>query len=173
MSEESLVTSDAQERPSVAQNSATAKPSGLNIANIQKVRDHIAALPPERFDLSHWFFDPSASSFGWNHADWLGVTNAQALHGSCGTCGCIAGHALAALAPDDAVPASPGFAAAQLLQLSTEQRYDLFEPDPGTGLSIARSDVSRDQAVAVLDHLIATGEVDWSIIDTKAEGRDQ
>lgn len=115
----------------------------MNVDNIKRVRDHIAGLPDTLLDMA--FFS---------------------METSCGTSHCIAGWARCLLAPrsrrtDSAV-------AQDLLGLSSDEAHDLFycggadDNDPAW-LS------KPSQAVAVLDHLIATGEVDWSVARS-AEG---
>jgi hypothetical protein len=110
----------------------------MNVENIKKVRDHLAQLPAEKFSMRT--FDSVAN---------------------CGTIACIAGWAKHLLNPS-AVHAET--AAINALGLTKEQAYELFwlgdrlGPDP-------LWDAGPQQAVSVLDHLIATGEVDWTVAE--------
>lgn len=136
----------------------------MNVERITTLRDHIAALPPEKFNLGSWFSSP------------VKLPTAGAFH-KCGTSACIAGWALVLFAPDEPlymvdVPND----AAEILGLTNEQANDLFTPEradyageddrPGGVLPdpLWLGDVTNEQAVKVLDHLIATGEVRWDIL---------
>lgn len=137
----------------------------MNVENIKRVRDHIAALPPERFDMQAYFGERAGDVLHWIVVE-RGVTNRLAAEGSCNSCACIAGHALAVLAPDDAVPGDPAGAAAKLLGLSRAVAGRLFEPNNHDAWfqrqPLFLEDVSRAAAVAALDHLAETGRVNWS-----------
>jgi hypothetical protein len=140
----------------------------MNRENIQKVRDYLSNLPDGRFAIGTWFFVPGT---GFSHTlHDRGFTNATALEGSCGTVACIAGHTLACLEPDGTIPAMVSPKAAELLGLSTDEAFALFE-----GYDVANLDdpdeITTADAVRVLDHLLETGEVDWSIIDTPSSSR--
>lgn len=78
--------------------------------------------------------------------------------GFCGSPACIGGWALRLFMPDEADHESVS-ATAPLLGLTAAQGFHLFFPSGFTGAYSA----SPAQAVAVLDHLLATGEVDWSV----------
>lgn len=137
----------------------------MNVERIKQLRDRIAALPPNRFNLAFWFSNESRPDFDF----FIGKTNKEAAEGSCGSCACIAGHALAMFAPNEPVTPDPGLAARHLLELTFDQASALFEPinsifwDEPYLIPIQREQVTNQQAVIVLDHLIATGEVDWRI----------
>jgi hypothetical protein len=149
--------------------------SSLNLPNLIRVRDHLAKVDPQAFDLSMWFQVEHRASCGFIATKKCG----QALEGSCGTTACIAGHVLALFTPNEFMSNDPATTAAELLGLSEEAGNDLFLPwsnrhvpvdypgeltrrdlPNGTG----RADVTTSQAVQVLDHLIETGEVDWRVI---------
>ena len=107
----------------------------MNIENIKLVRDHIASLPPERFDMRHF--------------------NAAR---ECGTEACIAGWACAVLGmmPDGEF----GYVrtTARVFGISREDSWALCWPDDGES---PVWDASTPQAVRVLDLLMETGEVQW------------
>lgn len=111
----------------------------MNRENIQKVRDHIASLPPERLDMYNWFREAE-----------------------CGTVCCIGGWTNLVLGPDEPRERWSVSKARGRLDISYTQADELFF---GAGVSSA---VGPAQAVAVLDHLLETGEVDWSIIGGEA-----
>jgi hypothetical protein len=98
----------------------------VNRENIQKVRDHIAGLNPEQFDMTHW----------------------------CGTACCIAGWTAKLFDVD------PGMnQAGAVLGLGGVPASDLFL---GFGSPTPLTSLQQSDAVAVLDHLLQTGEVDWA-----------
>lgn len=78
----------------------------------------------------------------------------------CGTVCCIAGWANRLYQPDANKSLFGATASARhLLGLGFTQSHDLFYPtEYGTGR------YTRDDAVKVLDHYLATGKVDWSVI---------
>lgn len=130
----------------------------LNIENIRKVRDHIAGLAPERFDMRFAF-----ARNGQLHDEWLSLRTSEQLLHPCNTAACIAGWACAVLAPTSIENSSDD--AALLFGLSPDAGDELFMP-PGYG---EEGRYTQAQAVRTLTHLIdhyeATGEVviDWSV----------
>lgn len=97
----------------------------------------------------------------------------------CGTVACIAGHAYALKhrempitpvsgiynrSPDEywSIPAI----AREWLELDGETAHDLFHARLPIGVfrSTKLQDIQPEQAIQVLEHLKATGEVDWSIV---------
>lgn len=104
----------------------------LNVENIKKVRDHLAALPPEQFDMSWWHTEQS-----------------------CGTVCCIGGWTGAILAQNADLPDNH---TAALLGIDSIQADDLFFM---INANVNMRDRTIPEAVAVLDRLIETGEVDW------------
>lgn len=104
----------------------------MNVENIKRVRDHIAALPPAQFDMREWHEDRE-----------------------CGTVCCIGGWAGLVLRDDPEMgwPRVGG-----LLGLMPDRAHALFFMDE-THANMARRTIP--EAVAVLDRLIETGEVDW------------
>jgi hypothetical protein len=120
----------------------------MNRENIQKVRDVIAGLPAWRFTME-WY---AAERDG---DDVL----APKLAHTCNTAGCIAGWTVAALNAPLSGTWDTGDKAAILLGLSATQQHQLFTP-PAHDVA---GRYSRAHAVRALDHLLATGEVNWPI----------
>lgn len=118
----------------------------MNRENIQKVRDVIAALPPELFNMKY---------FG--------------KQSECGTVACIAGWTV------DVLGRGIGWMptiAQRHFGISNDQATELFwvgHRDAGHPYWKA----TNAQAVRVLDHLLETGEVDWSIIDAPSPSSDR
>jgi hypothetical protein len=125
----------------------------INRENVQKVRDHIANLPPEHFRMDWWV--ATLSERGYNHKP---PSREQLINHTCGTCACIGGWTMALLGKTEDL-LGPEDDAGKLLGLSASQADKLFYPH-GTGKSY--SEYTIPDAVAVLDHLLATGEVNWS-----------
>lgn len=129
----------------------------MNRENIQKVRDHIAAIPASRFNMGSYFDGPTTEA----------RTYRGMAEGACGSCACIAGHALALLVPNGR-SGDYVMRARRLLGLNNREALRLFEPESQDywfmGEELRHESVTRDEAVRVLDHLLETGKVDWSII---------
>jgi hypothetical protein len=111
----------------------------MNRENIKKVRDVIAGLRPQRFDMCQW----------------ATADDAVHLHRDCGTAACIGGWTNALLSsPAEFMDFD---LAGKRLGITLGQTYKLFMPEdydvPGH--------YTRAHAVRVLDHLLETGEVDW------------
>jgi len=107
--------------------------------NLMLVRNFLASLPPERFDMGDW-------------GDGADV--------ECGTAACIGGWAERLLFGE--LYGRPTWLVGAEMGLSIDQSEDLFflvgKQQPGLDFQ----DITTAHAVKVLDHLIATGEVDWS-----------
>lgn len=123
-------------------------PKGKARANLIKVRDHIASLPPGRFNMRYLFKDRRGER--WSDE----APHAQLVH-PCGTAACIAGWTLALFAPNKR--GGDADDAQTLLGLDEYQADELFLPQ---GYRNSRR-YTQARAVRTLDHLIATGEVDW------------
>lgn len=104
-----------------------------------QLRDFLETLPPERFDMH-------ISGF---------VSDAVA--GDCGTPACIGGWARALFKVRDDLRVV-GFH----LGLSEEDSGELFYW-LNTAPDLTYDDVTLPMAVAVLDHYLATGKIDWSV----------
>lgn len=110
----------------------------MNVEAIKIVRDHIASLPPELFDMGN----------------------------PCGSACCLGGHTNNVFYGDDQRPLiglSDEAGADTALGLSEDQARRLFYPSMREGRAKPYHAEPHD-AVRVLDHLLETGEVDWSII---------
>jgi hypothetical protein len=120
----------------------------MNVENIKIVRDHIAGLPPEQFNM-HTSGD------------------------DCGSPCCIGGWAnRLTYDADDWHPLISSFGepdAMTALGLDDATAHALFYPGVTTRIGGNPYGVRPAQAVRVLNHLLASGEVDWSIIDTPVE----
>lgn len=127
----------------------------MNRERITQLRDVLAELPPERFNIRYWATDratgrphPILSTF---EADFSIVKH------DCGTAACIAGWALTLFKPE---VTNIGSSAQTVLGLTNEQAYELFEPE-GYSDEDANERFTAQAAVAALDHLLDTGEVRW------------
>ena len=116
-----------------------------------QLRDFLAALPDSRFNMDYWCEDISA----WDQADLMEETGGRP---QCGTIACIGGWAdvLAGVRRNEGTTVQTG----ERLGLDQWRAHDLFHPGP---LQVPWGTIPVARAVRVLDHLIETGEVDWSI----------
>lgn len=123
----------------------------MNVEKIKQVRDRIAELPAERFNMGIWA--------GTLRGDEYGVFPSQLNH-DCGTAACIGGWAEAVAAAereDGSIPIAEHY-----LDLSNDQADALFYPNVAPLGLYSMSQLKITHAVKVLDHLIETGEVDWA-----------
>lgn len=111
------------------------------------LRDHIAKLPRERFDMAVY-------SMGADYDDG-DVRGPQVLH-DCNTRACLCGWTVALFAIDAATDDEG--AAASALGLDEDEWRALFIPRHKD-----RGQIENREAVAVLDHYLATGKIDWSV----------
>ncbi len=134
----------------------------LNIANLQKTRDLIASQPPEALKMDSWFtsddFDYVYGEDPQGFDELIGIRPPDFEH-TCGTAACIGGWAVTQMARDLGVAVIPtdqgvGATAAKYLGLDSGQTDQLFHPKA--------FNLTQDEALATLDHLIATGDVQWS-----------
>lgn len=140
-----------------------AEPAGLNLANIKRVRDVIAALPPEKFDMSSVYLKGGQSTWPGDAYLKSPKTVGRLLEG-CGTAACIAGWTIAAHHPGARTRWGTDIAAG-LLGLDAVAAGQLFMPP-----NFQDSDrYTIPMAVRVLDHLMATGEVDWFVAGEAAQ----
>lgn len=115
----------------------------LNIANITIVRDKIASLLPEKFDMKEWA---------------NGSSRVGDIRHDCDSAACIGGWTDALFWPDedgDVYRITPNFAYEQL-GLTKQQGDDLFYPE-----EVPLSSITQQDAVTCLTRLIETGEVRW------------
>lgn len=123
----------------------------MNVDNVRKLIEHLegeAKIPGviDRFDLGVYVGD-----------SWASGTH-------CETVGCIAGHAIALLDPDqfnNDGDCGVFSEAMGLLGLTCKDAVALFEPDSGR---VHYDRVTAQVAAKVLRHLLDTGEVDWSVV---------
>lgn len=120
----------------------------MNRENIKKVRDVIAALPPERFDMGDVAYHRGRGE--------VLPQNRTVLH-NCNTAACIAGWTNALFGQPRSYRDGLNDAA-QHLGLDPDEQRHLFCP-----VRYANGRTTAAQAVRVLDHLLETGEVDWSV----------
>lgn len=112
-----------------------------------QLRDFLETLPPEKFTMRRYFTGPG------------GVTIVPSSFNECGTAACIAGWAILQFGDDDRK--SHRSVAGGLLGLSDEQAIALFDPEGNDGTEAALNHFTRARAVAVLDHYLETGKIDW------------
>lgn len=137
----------------------------MNRDNILKVREHILALEDQRrFNMN--YFLSQIDQEGPSYYD-----PTVLLH-NCGTCACLAGWTAGLL--DDQLTDeqrdrnSIADRGRVLLGLDSSQADRLFHPynlHPSWGDEWEA--IPPRGAVEVLDHLLETGEIDWSIIGRK------
>jgi hypothetical protein len=137
----------------------------MNKERLQQVRDAIASV--EDGDL-----------LGFNMSQFMSEANDYELEDktghSCGTVACIAGWA-ATLAYKGPVN-NDGYTkviASQWLDLNEEESYRLFYAGIGKwkedfddcedGLML--DEITKDDALVILDHAILTGEIKWELVD--------
>jgi hypothetical protein len=126
------------------------------------LRDFLAGLPDERFDMSRWARDARDN----------GVAPDTLLH-NCGTAGCIVGWACALFATRAELDGYDAFwLAAEKLGLRPSVADKLFEPSAPQGFEGGLGEywatLSRDQAVATLTRLIETKRAGRSRVDWRA-----
>lgn len=157
----------------------------MNLANMNRLIDHLKKVPRDAFDMGEWFSrvissdDPlrdeyseiSSYSEGEEvifeiHPAWAAeVLTKQEGPGpyDCNTVACIAGHAaLLATAETKHRPEDIEYYAQDWLGLTNEQATRLFTP---FGLTLPEGchydDVTPQIAARACEHLRDTGEVDW------------
>lgn len=128
-------------------------------ARMEYLRDFLRALPAERFYIGNYVSVPTPDGR-------RGGDSTEALR-DCGTAACIAGWAAYLFDGSPISCALPNTgeteaheAAAELLGLNEDEAYALFIPIVLAG---RWNDITNADAALVLDHLIRTGRVDWSV----------
>lgn len=139
----------------------------MNIANIQKLIDHLKLTRAENFNMHHFMMGFPERRKPNN------VLKQMETEGGCGTTACLAGHAVLIKAAEEGErlgptgrlknPPSYGLGlggdvdtrAQRWLGLSNDQAIDLFYR--------LDSDLTPEDTIPVLEHLRDTGEVDWSL----------
>lgn len=128
---------------------------------LEYLRDFLRGLPAARFNMGNFSetvdgYDTDLSAYEVRH--------------NCGTTACIAGWAEALFTNSNCI--SHDGEATRLLGLSHVAASLLFYANADNEDDGAETywDATPQQAANVLDHLIRTGEVDWSKADGSAEG---
>lgn len=140
----------------------------VNKANVQKVRDHIAAHP-DRFNMGVYVGVQGEDTR--DIIDDLGPFT-EYLDTQCGTVACIAGWAAHLSGQTHANTSEMLDNASRWLGLGPHSNdsvaEDLFmarHPATQERRDGLLCDIPHTAAIKVLDHLIETGKVDWSIVD--------
>lgn len=110
----------------------------MNVERLKMLRDHIANIPESEFNMADY-----------------------EVEGDCGTVRCIAGHCK--LLFHDVIPDlvwwNTEASSREVLGLTWNQGHRLFLGAISARLTYG---VTRNEALQTLDHLMATGKVDWS-----------
>lgn len=127
---------------------APAKPA-IDTANLRLVRDLLAELPPHLFNMREPYegsCETPACIYGW----------ARTLMGAAGKY----------ITPRDAADwmGIPDDEAADLFGMAVDCERSYVAGLRTSPRFCSKFDATPAQAVQVLDHLIATGKVDWSVI---------
>lgn len=131
----------------------------MNRERIQQLRDHIASLPDEKFDMRLLVGVEGCSSYEpYDEAVDPEAPITNALH-ECGTAACIAGHAVALFEPLTPVSSTSAIQAAALLGLNWHTgARELFMPEGYEDAGL----YNRKDAIRTLDRLLETGTVNWN-----------
>lgn len=147
----------------------------MNIENIKRVRDQLANLAKqdklaEQFNMGHLV------EYFKDYLDIEGTTPPVIAmrEGACNTSACICGWAVVLLGDEQRIRAGEGLwpMGVELFGLTDAQAQELFAPwdmDDEEQEAKYPDDIAYEvmnatpsQAVKVLDHLIATGDIDWN-----------
>jgi hypothetical protein len=109
-----------------------------------RLRDFLAELDYARFNMNYWRGDPAAYPMPDRH--------------TCGTACCIGGWAQKLYLPE--YVGEHVEAAGECIGLTRSQAAALFYP---SGIDVAYDDITLPHAVAVLDHYLETGDIDWAV----------
>jgi hypothetical protein len=120
-----------------------AKAAQCQVDRLTVLRNFLSTLEPQRFDMRNWT---------------IGARNIRAskLANECGTTGCIAGWANHIMRSSGHSGYHMKSEAQQWLKLTPVQADHMFVPTRHTN-----EDTTPAQAVAMIDHFIATGEIIW------------
>lgn len=123
-----------------------------SLGRLQFVRDFIASIPEDNFNMRWWGLDGPVARATYAGPDTC--PREERLH-PCGTVACIGGWAMKLWNDEGDSPAS-------ILKLDPVTAKSLFHPryDGRSWGSYTNAD-----AVKVIDHYLETGRVDWSIIE--------
>lgn len=141
----------------------------MNEERIRKLIDHLKKIDEKWFQMDHWLIPISA--VGYSESYLYAINSLEELEKAkksvpeedwCGTAGCIAGHTCM-LFPEEGRDRLVAYhhiptTAARILGLKHEEQDYLFTPR-----TLDLQDVTLAQAIVVLEHFLATGEVDWTL----------
>jgi hypothetical protein len=124
------------------------------ITNLHRLRDFLAEVPANQFDMRHWWLSNDDTLF----------PREKGRHHPCGTIGCIGGwtNFLATAKDEHVIHAEDR--AEEWLGLNERTANALFYPHvDGDNHRMRWGQITPTMAVKVIDHLIATGRVDWDV----------
>ena len=143
----------------------------MNEEKIKKLIDHLKRIDERAFDMEHWLipvskvYSAESSFYTINYVDAMAKTRREDLPEDewCGTAGCLAGHTCM-LFYEEAKELARVFGhipvvAADILELEPNVSNYLFTPRNVDDLK----SLTLPQAIVVLEHFLATGEVDWTL----------
>lgn len=124
----------------------------VNVPNIIRLRDAILAAP-ENFDMHYW---------GRRGETLLSPSPEEVIEHTCGTIACIGGWTAALFFPEaDRIVEITEYQVGEVLGLTPNQVSHLCYPT--VKMNGRRPyDATNVEAARVLDHIIETGQVDWS-----------
>lgn len=117
-------------------------------ARLEYLRDFLRALPIERFDMTYWACEAETAT----------PVARKVLQHDCGTVACIGGWTMALFQAGENLHGQSYSDVGDFLGLSPLAALALFNPKIVEGWG----SITPSAAADVLDHLIRTGEVDWS-----------
>jgi hypothetical protein len=150
VSNEYLAHPEVKAEPTLADWREIAAQAATPKARARVMRDFLEALPPERFDMSDWVV-------GAVQDDYI-FPDTRVLEHQCGTAACIAGWVNFLTTPGKR--RSFIDEAGHWLGLRPYQAHEMFLPNM---FWARREELTTAHAIALLDHYIATGEVDWEV----------
>jgi hypothetical protein len=149
----------------------------VNVENVQKLIDLLKALPEEKFSMPDWLERKGLGtpSFAATQVEEykkffepVYKTPEEVIH-NCGTAGCIGGWAGVIMKKErnEKLTFKGAWSTAHYgqedvadwLGIGYSAGYTLFHADGGPRVM---PEVRRVHAIRVLEHLLATGQVDWS-----------
>lgn len=142
----------------------------MNEEKIRKLIDHLKTIDERNFRMEHWLIPVAAADDAEAHlytidyfSGLMAVRRDNPDENWCGTAGCLAGHTCM-LFFDEAKETElnrghvPNVAAA-ILELEPHIATYLFTPRYVDDLR----ELTLPQAIVVLEHFLATGNVDWTL----------
>lgn len=167
----------------------------LNEKNLDKLIDHLQAMPKKAFNLARWYDANGSGPIAAARDKASPACNPRAARSlirkqreadgthPCGTSACIAGYAVILQRAERGATAGTFHGwkdmGAEWLGLSEPQAYALFTPQPFSNavgpdrLMRGREGVTLGEAIRVLKHLRETGLVDWRVAKFRNEVVDE